>query len=146
MTLHVFMHSKSKRANTIALLDSGATKNFMSLQYTKFLHLLIKVLTEPRRLFNVDGTRNKAGDLKYYMDLYTRTGTTQRMLRYFLSDLGENRVILGYPWFIATQPKINWAQGWISHDQLPIVLRSSDAAKARFLPRQMRPTSYTIIR
>jgi len=60
-------------------------------------------------LFNVDGTRNKAGDLKYYTDLHTRTGTTQRTLQYFLSNLEENRVILGYPWFTATQPKIDWA-------------------------------------
>ncbi len=90
MTLCVFMHSKSKRANTIALLDSGATENFMSLQYTKYLQLPIKVLAEPRWLFNVDRTRNKAGDLKYYTDLHTRTGTTQRTLWYFLSDLGEN--------------------------------------------------------
>ncbi len=67
------------------------------------------------------------------------------MLRYFLSDLGENKVILGYPWFAATQPKIDWAQGWISHDQLPIILRSPDATKAQFLPRQMRPTSHTIV-
>ena len=56
MTLCIFMHSKSKRADTIALLDSGATKNFMSLQYAKYLHLPIKVLNEPRRLFNVDRT------------------------------------------------------------------------------------------
>ena len=111
MMLCVFMHSKLKRANTIALLDSGATENFMSLQYTKYLQLPIKVLPEPRRLFNVDGTRNKAEDLKYYTDLYTRMGTTQRTLQYFLSDLGENKVILGYPWFAATQPKIDWAQG-----------------------------------
>ncbi len=130
MMLRVFMHSKSKRADTIALLDLGATENFMSLQYAKYLHLPIKVLNKPRRLFNVDGTRNKAGDLKYYTDLHTRTETTQRTLRYFLSDLEENKVILGYPWFAATQPKIDWAQGWISHDQLPIVLRSPDAAKA----------------
>ncbi len=80
MTLCVFMHSKSKRADTIALLDLGATENFMSLQYAKYLHLPIKVLAEPQRLFNVDGTRNKAGDLKYYTDLYTQTGTTQRTL------------------------------------------------------------------
>ncbi len=145
MTLRVFMHSNSKRANTVALLDSGATENFMSLQYAKYLQLPIKVLSKPQRLFNVDGTRNKAGDLKYYMDLHTRTGTTQRMLQYFLSDLGENRVILGYLWFAVTQPKINWARGWISHDQLPIVLRSPDTAKAWFLPRQMRPTSHTIV-
>ena len=128
--LRVFMHSKLKRADTIALLDSGATENFMSLQYAKYLQLPIKVLSEPRRLFNVDGTQNKAEDLKYYTDLHTRMGTIQRTLQYFLSDLGENRVILGYPWFTATQPKIDWARGWISHDQLPIVLRSPDAARA----------------
>ncbi len=90
MTLRIFMHSKSKRADTIALLDLGATENFMSLQYAKYLQLPIKVLPEPQRLFNVDGTRNKAGDLKYYIDLHTRTRTTQRTLRYFLSDLGKN--------------------------------------------------------
>ena len=145
MMLRVFMHSKSKRADTVALLDSGATENFMSLQYAKYLQLPIKVLSKPQRLFNVDRTQNKAGDLKYYTDLHTRTRTTQRMLRYFLSDLGENQVILGYPWFTATQPKIDWARGWILHDQLPIVLHSPDAAKAWFLPQQMRPTSHTII-
>ena len=71
------MHSRLKRADAIALLDSGATENFMSLQYAKYLQLPIKVLLEPRRLFNVDGTRNKAGDLKYYTDLHTQTGTMQ---------------------------------------------------------------------
>jgi hypothetical protein len=130
MTLRVFMHSRSKRADTIALLDSGATENFMSLQYAKYLHLPIKVLKEPRKLFNVDGTQNRAGDLKFYVDMNTQTGTQRRTLQYFLSDLGENKVILGFPWFAAAQPKIDWARGWIAHDQLPIVLRAADAAKA----------------
>jgi hypothetical protein len=56
MTLRVFLHSKSKRAETVTLLDSGATENFMSLDYAKYLHLLIKALKELRKLFNVDGT------------------------------------------------------------------------------------------
>jgi hypothetical protein len=58
MTLHVFMHSRSKRAETVALLDSGATENFMSLEYMKYLHLPIKTLPQPRKLFNVDRTQN----------------------------------------------------------------------------------------
>ncbi len=97
MMLHVYLHSKSKRAETIALLDLGATKNFMSLDYAKHLHLPIKILKEPRRLFNVNRTPNRAGDLKYYMDLATRMGTQTKMLCYFLSDLSDSRVILGYP-------------------------------------------------
>jgi hypothetical protein len=44
MTLRVFMHSRSKRAETVALLDSGATENFMNLEYAKYLHLPIRVL------------------------------------------------------------------------------------------------------
>jgi len=80
MMLHVYLHSKSKRAETITLLNLGATENFMSLDYTKHLHLPIKTLKEPRRLFNVDGTPNRAADLKYYTDLATRTGTQTKML------------------------------------------------------------------
>jgi hypothetical protein len=105
MTLCIFLHSKSKRAETIALLNSGATENFMSLDYTKYLHLPIKTLREPRKLFNIDGTPNRVGDLT------TRTGTKSTTLRYFLLDLGNNKVILGYPWFAAAQPKVDWAKG-----------------------------------
>ena len=75
MMLRIYLQSKSKRAETIALLDSGATENFMSLDYAKHLHLPIKALKEPRKLFNVNGTPNKARDLKFYTDLRTRTGT-----------------------------------------------------------------------
>jgi hypothetical protein len=136
MMLHVFLHSKSKRAETVALLDSEAMENFMSLDYAKYLHLPIKTLKEPRKLFNVDGTPNRAGDLKYFTDLTTRTRTKSTTLRYFLSDLGNNKVILRYPWFVAAQPKIDWARGWIAYDQLPIVLRAPDATRACFLPHQ----------
>jgi hypothetical protein len=58
MMLHVYLHLKSKRAKSIALLDSGAMETFISLDYTKYLQLPIKMLKEPRRLFNIDGTPN----------------------------------------------------------------------------------------
>jgi hypothetical protein len=74
MMLRIFMHSRSKRAETIALLDSGVTKNFMNLEYAKYLHLPIKTLQQPRKLFNVDGTQDRAEELKYYVDMNSRTG------------------------------------------------------------------------
>ncbi len=135
MTLHVFTHSRSKRAETIALLDSGVTENFMSLPYAKYLHLPIKTLAEPWRLFNVDGTQNRAEDLKYYVNMSMRTGTQRMNLWYFLTDLSDHKVILGYPWFATAQPKIDWARGWIDHSQLPIVLRATDTAMAQFSAR-----------
>jgi hypothetical protein len=102
MTLHVFVHLRLKRAETVALLDSGATENFINISYTQKLNLPIRRLTQERRLFNVNGTPNKAGTLKYYTNIITRTGTKHTRLRYFLTDLGGNQVILGYLWFAST--------------------------------------------
>jgi hypothetical protein len=122
----------TKRAEIVALIDSGATENFLNLSYAKWLQLPIKTLKTPQKLYNIDGTENKAGELQYYTDLETRMGTTTTKLRFFLSDLGEHKAILGYPWFAAVQPNIDWKKGWIDHTQLPIVLRASNAQKAMF--------------
>jgi hypothetical protein len=112
----------AKRAEVVALIDLGATENFLNLTYTKWLRLPIKRLENPRKLYNVDGIENKAGELQYYTDLETQTGTTSAKLHFFLSDLGEHKAILGYPWFAAIQSNINWRNGWINHTQLPIIL------------------------
>jgi len=134
MTVHIFIHSATKRAETISLLNSGAMENFLNLEYAKWLHLPIKNMPHPRKLFNVDGTENKAGQLQYYTDLAIHTGSTSTNMQFFLTELGEHKAILRYPWFAAVQPKIDWRRGWINHTQLPIVLKAPDAAKARFLP------------
>src|SRR6267142_2175119 len=137
MTLCFFIHSKSKRAEAIALVDSGATENFMNLGYTKYLQLPIKQLKEPRNLFNVDGTTNKSGLLQFYTDLQVQTASQKTNLRFFLTDLGDNKAILGYPWFVAVQPRIDWKRGWVDHTQLPIIFRASNATKAQFVPCQI---------
>ncbi len=60
MTLRFFVHSITKRAEAIALVDSGATENFMNLTYAKWLQLPIKQMNEPRKLLNVDSMENKS--------------------------------------------------------------------------------------
>jgi hypothetical protein len=97
MTVQCYLHSIAKRAEVVSLVDSGATENFLNLTYAKRLQLPIKKLKEPQKLYNVDGTENKAGELQYYTDLEAHTGTTTHKLRFFLSDLGEHKAILGYP-------------------------------------------------
>ena len=59
-------------------------------------------------------------------------------MRFFLTDLGEQKVILGYPWFAAMQPKVDWARTWIDYEQLPVVLRTPDAHRAIFIPAKDR--------
>ncbi len=97
MTVCIFIHLNTKRAKTISLLNSGATKNFLNLDYAKWLNLPIKCLPFPRNLFNVDGMENKAGQLQFYTDLAIQTRPTTTNMRFFLTQLGEHKAILGYP-------------------------------------------------
>ena len=121
MTVHFFIHSIAKRAEATILLDSKATENFMNLLYAKWLKLPIKELAQPRKLFNVDNTENVSGKLKHYTNLQMQTGSKITKLCFFLTYIGKQKAILGYPWFVANQPKIDWKQGWIDHTQLPII-------------------------
>jgi hypothetical protein len=134
MTIRFYTHPIAKRAESTALLDSGATENFMNLAYEKWLKLPIKQLPQPQALLNIVGTENKSRKLQYYTDLEVRTGSTNTMLCFFLSDLREHKAILGYPWLATAQPRIDWKRGWIDHTQLPIIFRAPNAKQAMFVP------------
>ena len=48
MTVRFYTHTAKKRAEGIALIDSGATENFMNLDYAQWLGLPIKHLEKIR--------------------------------------------------------------------------------------------------
>jgi hypothetical protein len=90
-------------------------------------------LAYERNLYNVNGTENKSGKLKYYMDLEVQTGNNRTRMQFFLTDLGEHKAILGYLWFVVVQPKIDWKWGWINKLHLPIIFRMDNAGKAKYM-------------
>ena len=135
MTVRFYMHSAKKHAEGVTLVDSGTTENFINLEYARWLGLLIKHLEMPRKLFNVDGTLNKAGELQFYTDVSIQTRTQRTNHHFFLLDLGESKAIFGYPWFTSAQPNIDWARGWIDSSQLLIILRSPNTKKAQFIAK-----------
>ena len=122
MTIRAYVNSAEKRTETTALVDCGATENFINTDHTYAMRLPLKRLTEPREVFNVDKTPNRQGPITHYTDLMVRTGTKMKKMHFFLTHLGGNPIILGYPWFAAMEPRITWAKGWIDYDDLPITL------------------------
>ena len=131
MTIKAYVHTASKRAEIETLLDSGATENFISEDLAYQMRLPITRLHQPRPLFNIDGTKNRKGDITRYADLEVQTGQKTRRMRFFLTDLGSQRLILGYPWFAAMQPQIDWARGWLEYIHLPIILRNRQEIPTR---------------
>ena len=141
MSIKVYVNTSNKRAETSALLDSGATENFITTQYAHWLRLPVKQLPRARKVCNVDGTPNKEGDITHFTDLEVQTGQKRVHMRFFLTNLGDQKLILGYPWFAAMQSKVDWAKAWIDYDQLPVVLRTPDHHKAVFARRVGKPTT-----
>ena len=132
MSIRVFLHTSNKRAETPALLDSRATENFISKKYAQWLQLPFSRLEKLRAVYNVDSSKNKQGDIRFYTDLEVQTGGQKKTMRFFLTDLGPQSIILGYPWFAGMQSNIDWARGWLDYAQLPVVLKTQNAHKARF--------------
>ena len=94
-------------------------------------------------MFNVDGTPNKQEAIQFYTILEVQTGDQRKRMAFFCTELGGQNLILGYPWFSAIQPRVDWAKGWLDYGHLPIVIRTSNARLATWTKRQInkpRPT------
>jgi len=52
---------------------------------------------------------NRHGTITHACDLMVKQGNKKVQQCFYVSNLGKDRFILGYPWFRAFNPDINWA-------------------------------------
>ena len=120
--------------NKRILVDSGATDNFIDPRLIARLGLGTRNLERPRKIWNIDGTNNQAGMLTQYVDLSVRTGKREETMRFLVTSLGNEDLILGYPWLTTFEPQFNWTNGVIDTSYLPIVIRSLDWKSLKIRP------------
>jgi len=106
------------QAEEIALLDTGATENFINYKTVARLRLGTQKLTIPRPVFNVDGTNNRHGTITHACDLMVKKGNRKERQHFYVSNLGRDRFILGYPWFCAFTPDIDWTNTQLCGPQI----------------------------
>ena len=70
-------------------------------------------LTQPRMVYNVDRTENQGGQIKELCILNILQGRNEAAQPFFMTNLGEDQLILGYLWLKEFNPTINWTQGTI---------------------------------
>ena len=80
-------------------------------------------LERSRKIWNINGTNNKAGRITEYVDLSVQTGKKQNKMRFLITDLGHGDLILGYPWLATFEPKFGWADGTIDVENLPVIVK-----------------------
>jgi hypothetical protein len=125
LRIPALLHTAVKQAELLAFVDSRATENFVSPDFIKQHNLGTTKLRIPRRLHNVDGSKNSIGRITEYMDLEVQTGGLSQIHRFFITELGEDSLILGYPWLAAANPRPDWAKGTLDTS---IVVKTLGAA------------------
>ena len=72
--------------------------------------------------------------LTKYVDPSVQTGKKEETMRFLVTSLGNEDLILGYPWLMTFKPQFNWTNGVIGTSYLPIVIRSLDWQQLRIHP------------
>ncbi|HEX9503014.1 MAG TPA: retropepsin-like aspartic protease [Patescibacteria group bacterium] len=138
----VQMYTSKVAAEAQALIDSGATENFISPSFISRYNIPTHSLSKPKIVRNVDGTKNQNGNIEELVNFkiaYLKlNGQLKRKMQTFLIlDLGEDDMILGYPFLQATNPEINWTEGnikgtlWASTEDIAEVRKSANPDKPK---------------
>jgi len=107
------LRTRRKQVNWKALLNSGATECFIYPRAVKSLKLITRTLPKARKVQNVDGTTNKAGQILNAVDLTVNNNGEKALHAFYVADIGQDDFILGYPFLEASNPDIDWCNGQI---------------------------------
>ena len=110
------------------LLDTGAGEEFMDYNYAKELGLEIMKLDKPIKPRNIDGTLNIKRQITEYVKEDVEIEDHIMRLRLLLTGLGQQKIILGLPWFQEYNPDIDWKN---KTDRKSTRLNSSHSGESR---------------
>jgi hypothetical protein len=122
MKVPVLVQCTHSRAKKQVIVDSGATSNFISSKLLRKMKIGKRNLPKPRTIWLMHGTRNEKRHITEYVDLLVRCGDKSKELRFLVTDLGEEEIVLGYPWLKVFRPKIDWKNTTLDEEMHPLVI------------------------
>jgi Retroviral aspartyl protease len=102
----------SSKQTIKTLIDSGAGGLFIDQNFAK--NFDINYLDKLVKAYNVDGTKNKRGIINAYVNLKFSLGEQKFKKRFYVTGLGKQEIILGFPWLHKYNPIIDWKKGEIT--------------------------------
>jgi hypothetical protein len=102
----------SSKQTIETLIDSGAGGLFIDQNFAK--NFDINYLDEPVKAYNVDGMEKTRGTINTYVNLEFSLGERKFKERFYVTGLGKQRIILGFPWLHKYNPIIDWKKGEVT--------------------------------
>jgi len=102
-----------KIVETKALIDCGVGEKFIHQSFAWNLGLELIPLKRRFPVRNVDRTLNKAGSIRFKVQLELKLGGRIFHEILLISRIGKQKIILGLPWLMKYNPDIDWWTGEI---------------------------------
>jgi RNase H-like domain found in reverse transcriptase/Reverse transcriptase (RNA-dependent DNA polymerase) len=109
-----------------ALIDSGATENFMDKAMARRLGIGQIQMHAPKIVKNVDETENQEGRITHFCILHTTLEDKEKAQKFYITSLGQDQMILGYPWLHNYNLKIDWKEGKFEGEPLLVATANND--------------------
>jgi hypothetical protein len=110
MKSDISLQTSTSRAILSALIDSEATKNYIHPRIVKGYNLPWQKLAQPYIICNSGNSVNHSGIIKRVIHLDLQYAGKQIPYQFLVADIGDDEMILGYPFLTGTNPPIDWEE------------------------------------
>ena len=102
-----------------ALIDCGATSQFMDCDYVEKNRLTTQKLWCAIPVFNADGSPNEVGSITEIIDMILCYKRHMERTSFAVTSLWKQDIILGFTWLQEHNPEINWRTQEVAMSQCP---------------------------
>jgi hypothetical protein len=144
----------NRSINKTALVDSGATSNFINWRLVLRHKITTVPLPQPVIVRNVDNSENVLGKVTHKVFLAMNINGHREVIRFFVTDLGKDDIILGHSWLRKHNPNIDWREAkldfsrcsWFCQMSMDDKWRRHTAPKADFIAGQRRKPRVHVVK
>jgi len=108
LPIHLKMTDTMEETSTEAMVDTGATGDFIDQDFVTRAKLLTCKLSQPIPVYNMDGTLNEAGSICEVVDMIMTYDRHSECILLVVTHLGKQSMILGFTWLDKHNPKIDF--------------------------------------
>jgi len=111
-----------------ALIDSGATRLFIDIDYVQSKIYAPNISPETFPVYNMDGTLHEAGYITKVVDLIVKYGDHLKRATFHVTGISQTTIVLSHTWLVEHNPEIDWCTGKVSLTRCPLSCRPKATA------------------
>jgi hypothetical protein len=113
--LEVTIQGKNNKIhNTTAMVDCGATENFIDKDYAEQIKIPLDKKKIPRRVLAIDGREIASGPVTHDTSIELIINNHREKIKLHCITIGNSPIIMGLPWLKKHNPSIDWKEGRVT--------------------------------